>query len=145
MKTKLKIKLVFLQIFSFIFSIAPLAIAIIVNRDRYFGTPEESVKLGIGLIIGIVFICLKVLAKIKIPSRLVTYGIVFAMVYLLQSILTDLLLLSGMAFLGEILDFLFFQRAIRRTRERISAETTADATAVQVEKLFDKYVGSGRT
>lgn len=145
MKAKLKIKLVFLQIFSFIFSIAPLAIAIIVNRDRYFGTPEESVKLGIGLIIGIAFICLKVLAKIKIPSRLVTYGIVFAMVYLMQSILTDLLLLSGMAFLGEMLDFLFFQRAIRRTRERISAETTADATAVQVEKLFDKYVGSGRT
>lgn len=145
MKAKLKIKLVFLQIFSFIFSIAPLAIAIIVNRDRYFGTPEESVKLGIGLIIGIVFICLKVLAKIKIPSRLVTYGIVFAMVYLMQSILADLLLLSGMAFLGEMLDFLFFQRAIRRTRERISAETTADATAVQVEKLFDKYVGSGRT
>ncbi len=144
-KTKLRVKLVFLQIFSFIFSITPLAIAIVVNRDKYFSTPEESVKLGIGVIIAIVFIVIKALGKLKIPPRIVTFGAVFAMSYLLKSVLADLMLLSGLAFLGEALDLLFFQAAIRRTRERITAENTADATAGQVEKLFERYIGSGRT
>lgn len=143
--TKMKVKLVLLQIFSFIFSIAPLAIAVVMNRGRYFSTPEESVKIGIGAVAAAVFICLKALGKLKIPPRIVTFGAVFAMSYLLKSILADLILLSGLAFLGEALDLLFFQAAIRRTRERITAEKTADATAAQVEKMFEKYVGSGRT
>ena len=142
---KLKIKLFILQICSFLFSIAPLAIAVMMKRDKYFSTPEESVKLGIGVIIAIVFICLKALGKLKMPKRIVTYGIVFAMAYLLKSILADLLLLSGMAFLGEGLDLLFFQTAIKKTKEMILAEKTADATTEQVEKLFEKYIGNGRT
>ena len=142
---KLKVRLVFLQIFSFIVCIAPLAIAVVMNRNEWFSTPEESVKIGIGAIIGIVLICLKVLAKIKMPRRIVTYGIVFAMTYLLGSILADLLLLSGMAFLGEALDLIFFQRAIKKTKESITAEKTADATAEQVEKMFERYIGNGRT
>lgn len=146
MKTKkLKVRLVFLQIFSFIVCIAPLAIAVVMNKGKWFSTPEESVKIGIGAIIGIVLICLKVLAKIKMPKRIVTYGIVFAMTYLLGSILSDLLLLSGMAFLGEALDLIFFQRAIKKTKESILAEKTADATAEQVEKMFERYIGNGRT
>ena len=114
MKTvaKLKVKLVFLQIFSFLFSITPLAVAVFINRAKYFSTPEESVKLGIGAVIAAVFILMKVLAKIKIPRRIVTYGIVFAMAYFLESILADLLLLSGMAFLGEFVDLIFFQKSI---------------------------------
>ena len=147
MKTvaKLKVKLVFLQIFSFLFSITPLAVAVFINRAKYFSTPEESVKLGIGAVIAAVFILMKVLAKIKIPRRIVTYGIVFAMAYFLESILADLLLLSGMAFLGEFVDLIFFQKSINRTREAISNEKIADVTAVQVENVLNKFVGSGRT
>lgn len=142
---KLRVRLVFLQIFSFIICILPVAVVVFLNREEWFSTPQESVKIGIGAVIGIVLICLKVLAKIKMPRRIVTYGIVFAMTYLLGSILADLLLLSGMAFLGEALDCIFFQTAIKRTKERITAEQTAEATAAQVEKIVEKYVGSGRT
>ncbi len=147
MKTvrKLKVKLFILRVLSFIVCIAPIAVVVFINRKEWFGTPQESVKIGIGAIIGIVLVALKVLAKIKMPARIVTYGIVFAMTYLLGSILEDLLLLSGMAFFGEVLDCLFFQRAIKNTQEQMHIEKTANATSRQVEEIMEKFVGSGRT
>lgn len=143
--TKLKLELILFYILSFIVCVAPLVIVVIINRNDWFGTPQESVKIGIGAVIGIVLICLKVLGKIKIPKKIVIYGLVFAMTYLLGPILEDLLLLSGMAFLGELLDLIFFQRKIRKTKELIKTEKTADVTSEKVEKVFEKYVGSGRT
>ena len=142
---KLKRRLVVLHVMSFIASVAPVAAVVAANADKWFSTPREAVKIGIGAIIGAVLIIMKVLGKIKMPRRLVTFGLVFTMIYLLGSILPDMLLLSGMAFLGEALDFLFFQRAIRSTREMIGIKKTADATTKQIEDILDKYVGSGRT
>lgn len=142
---KLKVRLVLLQILSFIVCVAPIGVAVFLNRNEWFGTPQESVKIGIGAIIAIVLVCLKVLGKLKMPRRIVIYGIVFAMTFLLKSILDDLMLLSGMAFLGEFLDLIFLQTAIRRLKEDIKNERTANATAESMEKVFEKYVGSGRT
>ena len=142
---KLKVRLVFLQMFSFIVCIAPIGVAVFINRNDWFGTPQESVKIGIGAIIAAVLIGLKALGKLHMPRRIVVFAIVFAMTFLLKSILDDLMLLSGRAFLGEALDLVFFQTAIRRTREQLSTEKTAEATAENVERIFDKFVGSGRT
>ena len=64
--------------------------------------------------------------------------------YLLQPIIKDLMLLSGMALAGEFLDFVCFQRAIRITKENILIGKTADATTTQVEQVIKKYLGSGR-
>lgn len=137
--------LVLLQILSFIVCVAPIGVAVFINRNEWFGTPQESVKIGIGAIIAAVLIGLKALGKLKMPRRIVIYAIVFAMTFLLKSILDDLMLLSGMAFLGEFLDLIFLQTAIRRLKEDIKTEKTATATAEGMEKVFEKYVGSGRT
>ena len=147
MKTvvSLKIKLFVLSVLSFIACIGPVAAVVIINRNEWFSTPKESVKIAIGAAIGLVLIIMKVLGKIKMPRRIIVYAIVFALAYLLASILNDLMLLSGMALLGEGIDFLFFQRAIKNIKEQIHIEKTAGATASQVEEIIDRYVGSGRT
>ena len=75
------------------------------------------------------------------PSRVVLYGVVFIMAYLFEALLSDLVLLSGMALLGETVDFIFFQRAIRTAKENILVGKTADATATQVEAIVKKYIG----
>lgn len=142
---KLKRKLVLLCTMSFIASIAPLAVAVCMNADKWFCAPRESVKIGIGALIAIFLIALKAVGKLKMPRRIITFAVVFAMVYFLESLLTDLLLLSGMALFGEALDLIFFQAPIKRTREQILIGKTSDATAGKVEELLEKYVGSGRT
>ena len=138
---KMKRKLVFLYIGSFLVSIAPLLAVLIARWNIYTKTPENTVKLCIGGVICLFFIFLKVIGKLKMPSRIVLFGVVFALVYLLKAILDDLLLLSGMALVGELLDMLFFQMAIRRTKERISIEKTSTATSKKVEEVIKKYIG----
>lgn len=143
-KPNLKVRLVFLYIGSFIISIAPLLAILGIRWNKYTATPADTVKLCAGGVICLVLVFLKVIGKLKIPRRIVLFGIVFVMTYLLQSILNDLLLLSGMALAGELLDFVCFQRAIRITKENILIGKTADATTQKVEEVLKKYVGNGR-
>lgn len=135
-----KLRLFFLQVGSFIVSIAPLAICLIHNWDRYTGTPDKTVKLCFGGLLAVLFIALKAVGKLKIPSAIVGYGIVFVMSYLLAAILNDLMTLSGAALLGELLVVIFFNKAIKNAKENIIVSKTADATSAQVEEVMKKYM-----
>lgn len=140
-KPNLRLRLVLLYIGSFIVCVAPLLVCFFVNWDKYTKTPGDTVKLCIGGVIAVFFLFLKVIGQLKMPRRIVLFGIVFVMAYLLQAILDDLMLLSGMALAGEFLDFVCFQRAIRITKENILVGKTADATTAQVEEVLKKYIG----
>lgn len=72
------------------------------------------------------------------------FGVVFVMAYLLQALMNDLILLSGMALAGELLDLLCFQHFIKKMKENILIEKTADATTSKVEEVVKKYLGNGR-
>lgn len=139
-KPNLRLRLILLYIGSFITCIAPLLVCFIVNWDKYTKTPGDTVKLCIGGILAVFFLFLKVIGKLKMPRRIVLFGIVFIMAYLLQAIFDDLILLSGMALAGEFLDFVCFQRAIRITKENILIGKTADTTTAQVEEVLKKYI-----
>ena len=140
-KQNLKARLVLLYIFSFITSVAPLLSCFVVKWSVYTKTPSDTFKLCAGGVIVLIFLALKVVGKLKMPRRIVLFGVVFVLVYLLQAVLNDLLLLSGMALLGELVDYIFFQRAIRLTKEAITIGKTADATTAQVEEVIKKYIG----
>lgn len=139
---KLRTKLIFLQIGSFLVSIAPLIVVIVLKWNSYTSEPSDSIKLGIGCVIGLIFIFLKVVGKLKMPSRIVSFGIVFIMSYLLKAILDDLILLSGMALAGETLDMIIFQPFIKKIKEKIQIGKQSNATAAQVEEIIKQYLGS---
>ncbi|MEG1608991.1 MAG: hypothetical protein RR338_00645 [Clostridia bacterium] len=143
-KKNLKGRLILLEIGSFIVSIAPLITVLAMNWGDYTKTPSDTIKLCIGGITVVLFIFLKVIGKLRMPRRIVLFGVIFLMSYLLKAIMNDLILLSGMALAGEALDLVLFQRAIKITKENILVGKTADATTVQVEEIFKKYIGNGR-
>ena len=138
---KLNRKLYCLYLGSFFVSIAPLLTVLFARWGIYTKTPGDTVKLCIGGGICFIFIFLKVIGKLKMPRRIVLFGVVFGLVYLLKAILDDLLLLSGMALAGELLDAMFFQRAIHATKEAILIDKTSSATSEKVEEVIKKYIG----
>lgn len=142
---KQKIKLAVLEILSFIVSIAPLAVVLIMNWGKYTKGPSETVRLWIGSFIIIAFVIAKVLGKLKVPPRIVTFAVIFLMSYLMQAVLDDLFLLSGMALLGEALDLIIFRRAIKHIREQVlidrTAEASADRTAEKMREVLNEYIG----
>ena len=140
-KPRYKLRLFFLYVFSFLASTLPVGIALALNFSECTKTVEETVKLGAGGVIIVALIIIKLLGKLKMPRRITLFALVFILSYLLSSLLDDLMLLSGLALLGEFVDFIFFQNAIRKTKENMLIGKTSDATAAQVEEVIKKYVG----
>ena len=140
-KPHLRLRLVFLYIGSFIAFTAPLLICFILKRDEYIKTPADTVKLGLGGVLLAVIIVLMILGRLNVHRRIVVIGTCFVLAYLLQAVLVDLALLLGLALLGELLDLILFQGAIKSTKEKILITKTADATSEQVEEVLKKYIG----
>ena len=140
-QSKLKWRLRALELLSLLVTVLPLLAVFGMNWSVYTKTPADTVKLCLGGGIVVVFLILKVLGKLALPRRVIVYAIVFVLAFLLEAVLDDLMLISGAALLGEGVDYIFFQRAIRATREAIAADKTADATAGKVEEILQSYLG----
>jgi type III secretory pathway component EscR len=101
----------------------------------------QTVKLGAGCVIVLILLLLKVLGKLKVPSRVTVFTMAFVLSYLLAPILDDMMLLSGAALVGEAIDSMFFSRLIEKTKEQIRIEENATATADKVEVVLKTYLG----
>lgn len=131
----------FLSLLSFFFSVAPLATVFFVNFDKYTKTVGASVKLSIGGVLAVVFLALKVLGKLKMPSRVVFYAFVFLGAWLFEAILADMVLLSGAALLGEGVDSLIVQPILEKMKKQKQTEDAADVTADKVRQVLEDYIG----
>ena len=147
-KPNLKLRLAFLHIGSFIVTIAPVLIFVICNWGSYVKTGADTVKISLGLVIAIILVLLKVIGKLKMPSRVVTYSVICIMSYFLYPLIQDIVWLSALCLAGEVLDLLIFQKPIKSTKERITIEKTSDATtekvSAEVRKMFEEYNSGGR-
>lgn len=138
---KTKVKLFFLTLLSCLVSAAPLCTVLVLKRGEYFKTVQDAFKLSVGG--GILAVCLviKLVGRFKMPRGIAGSGIIFVLAWLLEAVLADLMLLSGMYLIGEMLDFALFSWQIKRLRENMVTEKNAKATATEVEAVMSKYFG----
>lgn len=141
---KLRTRLIFLYIGSFTVSLLPLLILFIVNWDKYTTSPSDTIKLCIGGIMCLIFAFLILADKLKMPNRIVLCGVLFIIVYLLKAVLEDLLLICAICFISSAVDWLIFQQLIKKTKQDILIQKTANTTTAQVEEAVKKIIGSGR-
>lgn len=136
-----KIKLVWLYIGSFLVSIAPIVVIVALNWGHYTSTPKSSLSLAIGGVMAVIFILLKAMDKLpKRVKRIVYYVIGFFMVWLLEPILLDLKLLLLMAIIGEGLDMILFSWRIKRMKEDMLIDRTAEVTSEKVEQAIQNAI-----
>ena len=144
-KSKLRLRLAVLYIVELAVLVGPLLAVLILNRARYFTTVADTVKVSIGGALCLIFLGLMVSGKLHVSGGLFGVGAVFVLSWLLDAILQDLFLLSGMALAGKVLDAIFFMPRARHLREQIRIGKTADAaaseTVKQMEGVLQKYIG----
>ena len=140
---KTKFKIVMLHILSFFCSTLPVIIYFAINHHKYLSTVPEKIKLGVGAVALCVIIVLKLVGKLKINSRIIIFGIVFAFSYLLEAILDDLLVFSFLALVGEALD-LIIGIFIKKEKRKLELRESAEAHAEAIEKIVEKSKVSGR-
>ena len=135
--------IVLLFICSFICSIAPITVYFIVNSEKYIKSPEDTFKLCLGGLICLCLIMLKVIGKLKLPSSTVAFGFLFLLSYLLKSITDDLIIFSLLALIGDIADRLIFGIPIKRIKEKILIDKSADETERRMERVMERYFRGG--
>ena len=133
-------KLLLAQICSFIVSVAPLIAVFVINRERYFVDVAAGVKLAAGGIIVVVMMLINALGRLKVPGGVMAYLIVFLLSYLLEAVLSDLMILSGAALLGASIDTIIMRPIIKKLREDITVSKTADATSKKIKEILN-YTG----
>ena len=134
-----RIKIPLLYILSFILSILPVSIYFALNTEKYIKTVPEGIKLTSGIIILLFIVFLKAIDKLKLPSRMVLFGLVFILSYLLNSVLNDMLVFSFLALIGELLDSMC-RIFIKRAKAERLTQKTAEKTAEEIKKVLNGRV-----
>jgi uncharacterized membrane protein YciS (DUF1049 family) len=92
-----------------------------------------------------VLLLLKAIGKLKMPNkRIITYLFLLVLCYALSSLLHDIVFLLGMATIGEVADLIFFQHALKKTREKLQLEKTGEAVGEKVENIIQRYLGGNK-
>lgn len=138
---KLRFKLILFQVLNVVMAVLPLIAYFIYNRDVYTETPEQTVKLTFGGIMVIVFITFALLGKLKAMNYISGAFILLLFAWFLEAIIDDLIVISFLMVLGGILSTVLFGIQVKRIKQQILINKTADATSERVEILLDKYVG----
>lgn len=132
-------KIFFLYVLGFALSIAPITVYLMLNFDRYVKNGYDGFKLAAGGVILCVILALKIIGRLKIPSAVSVFAVIFILSYLLSSILNDLMIFSFLALLGEMLE-VFTSVPIRKMKLNEGRQRQAEITAQQVVKAINGRV-----
>jgi hypothetical protein len=132
-----KMKIPLLYVLSFLCSVMPVLIYFVLNHESYISTTPERIKLLFGGILAVSIVITKMLGVFKINSGIMLFSLVFVFSYLLEGIISDLLIFSFLALVGEVLAFV--------VRQVIKAEKTK-SDEEKTEKMIENAVNktSGR-
>ena len=123
------------QVIGYAVCVLPLLITVYVKRGELIAG-GSGIRVSAGLLIVLVVALLAVLGKMKMPGRVVSVGAAFAVSWLLESLLDNLVLLLGVLFAGILVDALVCEtrvRKLQRTVERM--ENREDMTAATASAL----------
>lgn len=144
-RAALKRRLFFLKVLSFALCVGPLAVILIANWDQYVKEPSDAIKLGAGGVVIVILIVLALLRKIGIPGRLVVLATLTGLLWLIQPIINDLLVILTATTACETFDVLVLSRVTKRTEEALLIDRAADETSArvvaQVEEVMKNYTG----
>ena len=129
------------QVIGYAVCVLPLLITVYVKRGELIAG-GSGIRVSAGLLIVLVVALLAVLGKMKMPGRVVSVGAAFAVSWLLESLLDNLVLLLGVLFAGILVDALVCEtrvRKLQRTVERM--ENREDMTAATASALAQAMNG----
>lgn len=143
-KTKLRL----LQAGSVVSLIAPIGITVACNFETFFATGRSAFGLTIGGMLLIAFAVLDAIGKMKeklnTNKALWVFAIVFVMSILLEPLILNLKLISGMLLLGEGINVLAFTRQISKIKADMSKEEDRKGVADAIKDALKGIEDGGK-
>lgn len=126
-KKRYRLRLAVLYALSFLVSVAPIMTLLVVNSDRYIRCLGDAVKITFGGIVIFVILAVKTVGKLRLPGRLMTSTVLLLLCWLFSTVIPDLMLILTVWWGSEAADFVIFTPLIKRTKENILIQRTANA------------------
>lgn len=116
------------QVLGVAVTFAPILVEILLNRHIYFATKDAGWSLTIGGIIAVILVAMAMFGKLSkfMGSEIRVVGTIFVLSLLLEPILLNFKLLSGLLFAGMCINGIFIKPKIKRLEGRKRNEETAD-------------------
>lgn len=125
-----------LYIGSFLVSILPLAILFVVRWGQYVkSVPAGAFRLTLGGIMIAVVLVLKITHHLKIHSLCVFFVACALFCWLMQAVLNDMMVIFICAAVGQAVDEIFFQTAIKKKRQELEMDKEAQMLAERLDKI----------
>lgn len=142
---KNKIKLFLLRYFGFVFLTLPVIIIFIINWDKYFATTKDSINITVGALIGLIIAIIVLLGKTNILKGYAGLVVGFALIYFMNSIIQDLLIIYGAVLIGDTIYRFIFMPLIKKyseickyQNEQYYKETAKDEYQLDLQKKEEK-------
>lgn len=129
----------------FLASSAPLIAVLIARWDTYVKTVPEGIRLGIGGVILLVMLVMKLKGSLKMPSGTTVVLLVLVLSFLLDRVIQDLTMLCAAYLVGDTANILIFKRKIDSINEENKNKKQAQANAEETKKILQEFIGNGRT
>lgn len=91
---------------AYILLITPMIALLVVKKDEYF-IEGEQVKLSLGCILTLIFTFAALKGKLRDINPIVTLGIIWILVYLMQTLVDDLLIIIPCCMAGNLFYLVF--------------------------------------
>ena len=119
------------------------AAAVVLSKWEVYTKDGGGFKLGFGGIMLGVILLLTFLGKIKIPGRVVFLGITCVLCYLLNAVISDLPLISGVAFGSVTADALWTGRMSKNISKELELREAADRAGKATLEGIKEYLNQG--
>lgn len=113
------------EVAAFLLSVVPVSTVILSKWQLYSAEPAAMVRIGLGGIMVGTVVLMAVLDRLKIPGDIAVLAFIVILLWLLRTIVDDLLLLSFTLLCGRIGDRLLTSTYVKRIRTELDrrAET----------------------
>lgn len=119
------------------------AAAVILSKWELYTKDGGGFKLGFGgFLLGVVLL-LVFLGKMKIPGRVVVTGVICVLVYLLNAVIADLPLLSGVVFGSVVADSIWTGRMSKKIGKELELREAADRAGKATLEGIKEYLKQG--
>lgn len=125
---------------AFLLSVLPVSVVILAKWELYTAQPAAAFKLGVGGIMVGAVILLAVLGRLKIPGDVAVLAFTVVLLWLLRTVLDDLLLLSFVLLCGRVGDKLLTATYVRRVRRELEAREAAERAGRTVMEGVQSYL-----
>lgn len=129
---------------AFLLSVLPVSVVILSKWRLWVTNPGQAIAIGAGGIMVGAVILLSILGRLKIPGDIWVWTFSLLLLFLLRSVIDDLILLNATLLGGRVGDKILTATYVKRVQSELNSREVAERAGMTVMDGVKKYLEETR-